>query len=112
MLYVYPLAAPRAPAFDWLSDAGWPQAVVVICDVLSPLGGSLDAAVRLFGLTEAERRLAEFLCSGGSLADFTEAHAVSTKTVRNQMRSILRTTGTSRHTGLMLLLLRTVPGAP
>jgi len=107
VMFVYPLTGLKAADyFDWFFEAEWPRALVVIRDVATDWNVSLDAAVSLFGLTLAERRLAEFICQAGTLSDFALARDVSTHTARSQLRAIFRKTGTSRQSELMLLLLK------
>lgn len=110
VLFIFPITAGASAAFDWLSDAGWPRAVVVIRDLSVPVQHSLEVAVRLFGLTSAEQRLAEFLCRGGSLAEFAKAQGIRATTARSQLRAIFQKTGTHRQAELVLLLLRTGVG--
>ena len=107
VMFVYPLTGlEAADYFDWFFEAEWPRALVVIRDVATDWNVSLDAAVSVFGLTLAERRLAEFICQAGTLSDFALVRDVSTHTARSQLRAIFRKTGTSRQSELMLLLLK------
>ncbi len=107
VMFVYPLAGLEAANyFDWFFEAEWPRALVVLRDIATDWNVSLDVAVSVFGLTPAERRLAEFICRAGSLADFALAHDVSTHTARSQLRALFRKTGTTRQAELMLLLLK------
>lgn len=59
---------------------------------------------RLFGLTDAEARLAWALVSGESVAEFAAARAVSINTARVQLTSLLRKTMTRRQAELVALL--------
>jgi len=111
VLYLYPLASPAGPVCDWLSDAGWPRAIAVIRDLSAPLRGAADTGARMFALTGAEQRLAEFLAGGGSLAGFAARHGISRNTARNQLRAIFRKTGARGQTDLVLLLQRASLGA-
>jgi DNA-binding CsgD family transcriptional regulator/PAS domain-containing protein len=60
----------------------------------------------LFGLTEAECRLAGFLVSGCSLKEAAEQCQVAYETVRSQVKSIFNKTGVRRQTELMQLLFK------
>lgn len=111
VLFLYPLRSPTGPVSDWLSDSGWPRAIAVVRDISGPLTSSGNALARMFGLTGAEQRLAEFLGGGGSLTEFAERHGVSPNTARNQLRAIFQKTGTGGQTDLVLLLHRANIGA-
>jgi len=57
-----------------------------------------------FDLTPAEARVAVALARGASVADIAARHAVSTHTVRSQVKSVLFKTGTGRQAELVSLL--------
>jgi len=61
----------------------------------------------LYGLTQAESRLALLLAAGHSLKDAAEQLGVAQSTVRSQLKSILGKTNTSRQSQLVRLLLLT-----
>ncbi|MGR3540072.1 MAG: helix-turn-helix transcriptional regulator [Hasllibacter sp.] len=73
-----------------------------------------DAAPRIdprrfgdaFGLTPSESMLAAAMLDGATVADYAKARSVSRYTVRNQLSSIMRKTGTARQTDLVALLTR------
>ncbi len=59
---------------------------------------------QLYGLTQAEARLAVTLLEGKSLGDAAELHQVGQETVRSQVKSIFQKTGTKRQGELVQLL--------
>ncbi|MNG24166.1 Bacterial regulatory protein, luxR family [compost metagenome] len=59
----------------------------------------------LFQLTTAEQRLAELLCVGLQPRECAERLDTSINTVRSQLRSLFRKTGTERQTELVRLLI-------
>lgn len=63
----------------------------------------------LYGLTQAESRLARSLLEGHSLSDVASLNNVSHETVRSQIKSVLHKTGT-RSQGQLIRLLSFVPG--
>ena len=64
----------------------------------------LPAIRLLFGLTEAEARLAVALVSGETVAEFAADRSVSINTARVQLTSLLRKTRTRRQAELVALL--------
>jgi DNA-binding CsgD family transcriptional regulator len=67
--------------------------------------------VELFGLTQAEARLAIALLGGKRLGQIAAERGVQLATVRNQLRAVLAKTGTGRQAELVRLL-GTLPAAP
>ncbi len=61
---------------------------------------------RLFGLTEAEARLAAALCEGLCLKDIAKARGVKITTVRTQAQRVLDKAGVSRQAELVALAAR------
>ncbi|RJG07571.1 hypothetical protein D3870_17635 [Noviherbaspirillum cavernae] len=64
-----------------------------------------DRVRKLFGLTDAEARLAVGLCSGRTLDDIAHERTISPHTLKTQLKSIFAKTGTNRQTELVSLLL-------
>ena len=65
----------------------------------------VDVVRALFGLSEAEARLAVALGSGKSLEDAAQDRGTSIHTIRTQLKSIFNKTGTKRQADLVVLLL-------
>lgn len=63
----------------------------------------------LYGLTNAEARLARVLAAGDSLKEAADQLGVAESTVKSQLKSIFAKTGTSRQAQLVRLILRTSP---
>jgi DNA-binding CsgD family transcriptional regulator len=77
--------------------------------VLGPLRGAEAPIMRaLYDLTSAETEVVVLLAEGLPPADIAERRTVSLDTVRNQIRSLLMKTNTTRLGGLIALLARTV----
>jgi DNA-binding CsgD family transcriptional regulator len=66
----------------------------------------------LFGLTPAESRLALLLCDGHTPRQIADLIGVSTNTLKTQLTSIYRKTGTSRQSQLVRLLGSVMPIEP
>jgi len=62
----------------------------------------------VFGLTPAETRLAEYLVAGKSLTEISEHLHLSRETIKSQLRSLFRKTGTHRQGELIALLLSSI----
>lgn len=73
---------------------------------------STDSLKTLFGLSKAEVRLAMGLVQGIPLEDIADNHNVSKNTVRVQLQSLYRKTGTSRQHELVTRLLSSVAAVP
>lgn len=63
-----------------------------------------DILQALFGLTPAESRVALLLCDGLAPPNIADLIGISTNTLKTQLASIYRKTGTSRQSQLVLLL--------
>jgi len=107
VMFLHPVTRSDA-TFDlgWRDDTKSPRVVVVLRDVRADINVKLDAAVSLYELTLAERRLAIELCHGSTLSDIAEKLGVSQNTVRNQLSSVFQKTGTARQSELVLLLMK------
>ena len=64
---------------------------------------------RLYGLTPAEHRLIVALVNGDELHQIADNLSLSKNTIRNQLRSCFRKTGTKRQSELVALILSSVP---
>lgn len=62
-----------------------------------------------YGLTEKETRLVVGLAAGGTLASLAGEYHVSVHTLRTQLKSVFRKTGTHRQSALISLILHDVP---
>ena len=71
-----------------------------------------DALWAMFDLTAREAELALALLEGRTLPELARAQAVSKQTLRNQLSSILRKTGTTRQSELVALLLQMARALP
>lgn len=91
---------------------GHAAAIVVVADPDVGPRSLLGALRRLFGLTEAEARVAERLCRGESLQDISDGTSTSLNTVRTHVKRVLMKTGTSRQAELVALALKAVAGGP
>lgn len=72
-------------------------------------GNVLQRVQTLFGLSRKEAELACTLIEGCSLQEAAERRAVGITTVRSQLSSLFRKTGTSRQGQLIALLARSAP---
>ena len=63
------------------------------------------ALMTLFGLTQAEARLAHSIADGNSVREFSEQYRVSDNTIRTQLKSIYTKTDTHRQSELVKLIL-------
>lgn len=68
----------------------------------------VDVVSGLFGLTQAESRLAVCLMQGMTLVQAAESLSVTRNTARNQLQSVFSKVGVSRQADLVRLLLRGV----
>ena len=82
----------------------WKGAVAAVF-VRDPLGRAAPATTgvfrAIFGLTEAEARLAQALQAGTSLADYAGSQGLSVNTVYTHLRRLREKTGSSRITELI-----------
>lgn len=80
-----------------------PMAVVVISAISNGRTTALDA----FGLTPAEKMLAEAITQGMALRDYADSREISIHTVRTQLKMIYAKTETHRQSQLAALILGT-----
>lgn len=97
--------APLPPAAGFETAAGPARAIVFILDS-DRSSDFLDAELlrRLYGVTQAEARLAARLFSGETLADAASHCGIAQATARTQLRGIFEKTGTHRQAELVRLL--------
>ena len=93
---------PLAHADDNIDVGG---SLVMISD--GSLYGEIPATAlaALFGLTQAESRLASAIVQGDTLEEYARRRGVSVGTVRFQLRQVLAKTGTNRQSELMRKIL-------
>lgn len=82
-----------------------PGAAIFLSDPEHPLEISVDTLSGLYGLTQAESRLALGLTSGKKLDDLAREWDVSMHTVRSQLKQVFRKTGACRQSELVKLIL-------
>ena len=94
-----------SPVRNIALDSAMPvHAVVFISDPAQKLRPPVVILQALFGLTPAESRLALLLCAGHPPPQIADLIGVSTNTLKTQLTSIYRKTGTSRQSQLVRLL--------
>lgn len=104
-----PLQVLAAP---FVSNDPGPKGAVAIVFISDPeLKPTLRANIlrELYGLTQAETRLALSLLDGRSLIETADSIGVTHETVRSQVKSVLHKTGTRRQ-GELTRLLSSLPG--
>lgn len=82
---------------------------VFLHDPMQPVSLDLVQVATLYGLTDAEARVAGVVAEGEPLEKLAAECSVSIHTVRAQLKAVFRKTGTSRQSALARLLL-TGPG--
>lgn len=93
------------------NDDTTPVACIFIGDPSSSASDGLEGSLRqIFGLTPAEAELVSLLTQGRSLKEIAATRRSALSTVRTQIRSVFRKTGTSRQGDLVRLILTAVPG--
>ena len=97
--------SPLKPADKSGPAAALPLALVVIVRPLPAAERIARRVRRLYGLTEAEARVAAALTLGETVEQISVAHGVRLSTVRAQVRSIFEKTGVHRQTDLVRLAL-------
>ncbi len=79
--------------------------IFVVTSVSTPKAPPAHILSGLFDLSPAESRVAQKIVEGGSVEEIATAGNLSRETVRNQIKSVLAKTGTSRQAELVGLLL-------
>jgi DNA-binding CsgD family transcriptional regulator len=87
-------------------DDRQPAAVVFVSDPERVPEVPLDRLMRLYGLTQAEARLAQQLAAGHDLKEIAAATHRTMNTVRTQLKQAFQKTGTSRQAQLVRLVLQ------
>lgn len=87
-----------------LDSAAPVHAIVFVSDPSQKARPQTVILQALFGLTPAESRLALLLCDGHTPPEIADLIGVSTNTLKTQLTSIYRKTGTSRQSQLVRLL--------
>ncbi len=99
------LTVPIQWAADW-SQAGPPAAIVCFSrSQLALTERALQPISRVFGLTDAEAKLAAMLLSGLSPSEVAASQGRSVATIRTHLARLMGKTGTSRQTELLPRLL-------
>jgi DNA-binding CsgD family transcriptional regulator len=88
------------------------RVAILVIDAADPLRLGRDALWAIFDLTAREAELALALLEGRTLPEMAQAQAISKQTLRNQLSSILRKTGTTRQSELVTLLLQMARARP
>jgi len=91
--------------FDFGIDMSQVSAALFIGTAGQQLDFSLEVLSSLYGLTQAEARLAGALTNGHSLEKIAEQFKVSKNTIRSQLKSCFQKTGVNRQTELVKLIL-------
>jgi len=103
-VFVTPLPAASAFAEEWQK----PLALVLVMEASTKLS-AVDMLGKLYSLTPAELRLASALLVGNSPEEYAKQAGVMASTIRSQLKSLFRKTGTSRQSELVALLSRVPP---
>jgi DNA-binding CsgD family transcriptional regulator len=93
---------PLSGSSQLKSEAAEKLALILISEADQSTGEGLPESG--FCFTAAERSLAEALCRGCSLKDYTNAKGVKITTVRSRLQSLFLKTGTRRQSELVALL--------
>jgi DNA-binding CsgD family transcriptional regulator len=107
-----PYAARVVPLPASLKSApGRPAVLLFVTETERRPTGDARLLAELYSLTPAEARLALALAAGESLQEIAAGLAVSSNTVRTQLRHVFEKTGVARQAELVSLILATaVPG--
>jgi DNA-binding CsgD family transcriptional regulator len=95
------LTPVRRAAHDIFGQAHW---IAVVTPVAASGSPDVDVLQGLFDLTAAEARVTRQLLEGSTVSSIAADNAVSSNTIRSQIRSVFAKTGVSRQTDLMTLL--------
>jgi DNA-binding CsgD family transcriptional regulator len=106
----HPLSVLVAPVnqennFDFGIDISQATAALFVNTAKEQHNFSLDVLCHLYGLTQAEARLAGALANGHSLEMIAEKFKLSKHTIRTQLKSCFQKTGAHRQTELVKLIL-------
>jgi DNA-binding CsgD family transcriptional regulator len=89
--------------------AVWPEAGLVMVALLTSAKSvpAPEALMLMFGLTQAEARIARAIAEGKTTSSIARSVNTSRETVRSQLKSVLAKTGASRQGELISLLTAT-----
>ncbi|MBC3919110.1 hypothetical protein H8L32_16585 [Undibacterium sp. CY18W] len=98
------LVTPVPVQHSLSSTPARPMALVLVHDPELPFSSGTELLRQIYGLTNSEARIALLILHGASPAKAALQACVSVATVRSQLRSVFRKTGTTRQAELMQLL--------
>lgn len=101
-----PLIMSTIPVSVPVPGENEPHTVLILIDLDQTPRPHTAALERIFGLTNAEARLAVLLAGGATVTEAAAAHQVSVATVRSQLAAIFAKTRTSRQVELVVLISR------
>jgi len=87
------------------------RAAVVLIDLEGPTG-SADILRSVFGLSQAEAKIAERLCCGESLESVADALGITYETARSQLKAVFAKTETRRQVEMVALASRLATSTP
>lgn len=96
--------APHGTKSAHCFDAGFDRIAVIASNGAEKLTLSHEVLWRTFALTSRECEVALSLLNGASISEMAAHWKVSKQTLRNQLSSIMRKTGTNRQAQLLTLL--------
>lgn len=104
-----PLSAVVAPMWGEAFDAGrpLPAALVFVRDPERRAVSGIDALKAMFGLTDAEARLAVAMAGGENLQDIADEHGFTVATAGTHVKRLMSKAGVNRQAELVLLILTT-----
>lgn len=100
-IFITPLPAASPFAKDWQT----PLALVLAIEPGNTLS-TLQLLGKLYNLTSAELRVASAILAGSSPEEYGQQAGVTQNTVRSQLKSLFRKTGTRRQSELVAVLSR------
>lgn len=105
-----PLTAVVSPMWGEAFDAGHPlpAALVFVRDPERKAISRPDALKNLFGLTDAEARIASALADGLSVQDIADENGITIATARTHVKRLMEKAGVNRQGELISLILRSV----
>jgi DNA-binding CsgD family transcriptional regulator len=95
-----------------LHGASVVHAMAFVIDPSLQVRPAAEVLRTLFGLTPAECRIALLLCQGHTPPSIADLVGISANTLKSQLASVYRKTGTSRQSQLVRMLSRLVIGPP
>jgi len=102
---LYPDMVPRIKAILQSRDPKLRERLDVLQRALNSVNSARSSsAVRRFGLTPAQTRIALYLAQGGAVSEFAREFGVSEQTVRTHLKAIFAKTGVTRQAELAAML--------